>query len=86
MYIHTHLKPESKGKSGIGIEADGMLELDGMVGQLLKQLDELGVADNTIVLWTTDNGAEEFSWPDGGTTPFHGEKNSFGKVATEFLA
>jgi arylsulfatase len=47
-----------------------------MVGQLLKQLDDLGIADNTIVLYTTDNGAEEFSWPDGGTTPFHGEKNA----------
>jgi arylsulfatase A-like enzyme len=49
---------------------------DAMVGQLLKQLDDLGIAKNTIVLYTTDNGAEEFSWPDGGTTPFHGEKNS----------
>ena len=56
--------------------ADGMVELDGMVGQLLKKLDDLGIADNTIVVWTTDNGAEVFSWPDGGTTPFHGEKNT----------
>jgi arylsulfatase A-like enzyme len=76
MHIFTHLKPESQGKTGLGIEADGMVELDGMVGQLLKQLDDLGIADNTIVLWTTDNGAEVFSWPDGGTTPFHGEKNT----------
>ena len=53
-----------------------MVEHDGMVGRLLKQLDDLGIADNTIVLYTTDNGAEEFSWPDGGTSPFHGEKNS----------
>ena len=45
-----------------------------MVGQLLKKLDDLGVADNTIVLFTTDNGAEVMSWPDGGTTPFRGEK------------
>jgi arylsulfatase len=75
MHIYTHLKPESKGKTGLGLEADGMVEHDGMVGQLLKQLDDLGIADNTIVLWTTDNGAEEFSWPDGGTTPFRGEKN-----------
>src|SRR5258706_3889795 len=60
----------------MGIEADGMVELDGMVGQLLKQLDDLGIADNTVVLWSTDNGAEEFSWPDGGTTPFRGEKNT----------
>jgi arylsulfatase len=76
MHVFTHLKKESEGKTGLGIEADGMVELDGMVGQLLKQLDDLGIADNTIVLWTTDNGAEEFSWPDGGTTPFRGEKNA----------
>jgi arylsulfatase A-like enzyme len=76
MHIYTHLKPASKGKTGLGLEADGMVELDGMVGQLLKQIDDLGIADNTIVLFTTDNGAEVFSWPDGGTTPFHGEKNT----------
>jgi arylsulfatase A-like enzyme len=76
MHIYTHLKPTSAGKTGLGLEADGMVEHDGMVGQLLKQLDDLGIADNTIVLYTTDNGAEVFSWPDGGTTPFHGEKNT----------
>jgi arylsulfatase A-like enzyme len=76
MHIYTHLKPESKGKTGLGIVADGMIEFDGMVGQLLKKLDDLGIADNTIVIWTTDNGAEVFSWPDGGTTPFKGEKNT----------
>ena len=76
MHIHTHLKPGSQGKTGLGLEADGMVEMDGMVGQLLKQLDDLGIADNTIVVWTTDNGAEVFSWPDGGTTPFRGEKNT----------
>jgi arylsulfatase A-like enzyme len=76
MHIHTHLKAASDGVTGLGIEADGMVEHDGMVGQLLKQLDDLGIADNTIVIYTTDNGAEVFSWPDGGTTPFHGEKNS----------
>jgi arylsulfatase A-like enzyme len=76
MHIYTHLKPESKGKTGLGLVADGMTELDGMVGQLLKKLDDLGIAENTIVIWTTDNGAEVFSWPDGGTTPFKGEKNT----------
>jgi arylsulfatase len=76
MHIHTHLKPESKGKTGLGVQADGMVEHDGMVGQLLKQLDDLKIADNTIVFYSTDNGAEQFSWPDGGNTPFHGEKNS----------
>ncbi|HEX6225979.1 MAG TPA: arylsulfatase [Chryseolinea sp.] len=76
MHIYTHLKPGSQGKTGYGIVADGMTELDGMVGQLLKKLDDLGIAENTIVVWTTDNGAEVFSWPDGGTTPFKGEKNT----------
>ena len=76
MHIHTHLKPESQGKTGLGIGPDGMVEHDGHIGQLLKKLDDLGVAENTIVIWTTDNGAEVFSWPDGGTTPFRGEKNS----------
>ena len=52
-----------------------MVEHDGQVGQLLDKLDELGIADNTIVMYATDNGAEVFSWPDGGTTPFRGEKN-----------
>jgi arylsulfatase A-like enzyme len=76
MHVFTHLKKESEGKTGLGITADGMVEHDGMVGQLLRQLDDLGIADNTIVLWSTDNGAEQFSWPDGGTTPFRGEKNA----------
>src|SRR6185312_12123793 len=76
MHIYTHLKPESKGKTGLGLVADGMTEFDGMVGQLLKKLDDLGIAGNTIVVFTTDNGAEVFSWPDGGTTPFKGEKNT----------
>ncbi len=74
MHIWTHLKEESKGKSGLGVYADGMLEHDAMVGQLLDKLEELGVADNTIVMYSTDNGAEVFSWPDGGTTMFRNEK------------
>jgi arylsulfatase len=74
MHIWTHLKPESQGKTGLGVYADGMVEHDGMVGQLLDKLEELGVADNTIVMYSTDNGAEVFSWPDGGTTMFRGEK------------
>ncbi|MGI9402710.1 MAG: arylsulfatase, partial [Rhizobiaceae bacterium] len=76
MHIFTHLKEESKGKTGYGIYADGMVEHDGMVGQLLDKLDELGIADNTIVMYSTDNGAETFTWPDGGTTMFKGEKNT----------
>lgn len=74
MHIFTHLKAESKGKTGLGTYPDGMVEHDGHVGELLALVDELGVADNTIVVYTTDNGAECFTWPDGGTTPFKGEK------------
>jgi arylsulfatase A-like enzyme len=76
MHIWTHLKPSSQGKTGLGIYPDGMVEHDGQVGELLKKLDDLGIANNTIVIYTTDNGAEAFSWPDGGTTPFRGEKNT----------
>jgi arylsulfatase len=75
MHIFTHLKPESKGKTGLGTYPDGMVEHDGHVGQILDKLKELGLDDNTIVMYSTDNGAECFSWPDGGTTPFRGEKN-----------
>jgi arylsulfatase len=74
MHIWTHLKPESAGKTGVGLYPDGMVEHDGHVGQLLKKLDDLGIADDTIVVYTTDNGAEVMSWPDGGTTPYRGEK------------
>jgi arylsulfatase A-like enzyme len=76
MHIWTHLKKASEGKTGLGLAADGLAEHDAMVGELLKQLDDLGIADNTIVFYSTDNGAEAFSWPDGGTTPFRGEKNT----------
>jgi arylsulfatase A-like enzyme len=74
MHIFTHLKPESVGKTGLGIYPDGMVEHDAMVGELLDKLKELGLDQNTIVMYSTDNGAEEMSWPDGGTTPFRGEK------------
>jgi arylsulfatase A-like enzyme len=74
MHIWTHLAPEYLGKSGRGIYADGMAELDETVGALLRKLDDLGIADNTIVVYSTDNGAEIMFWPDGGMTPFHSEK------------
>jgi arylsulfatase A-like enzyme len=76
MHVFTHLKPESVGKTGLGVYADGMVELDGYVGELLDRLDKLGVTDNTIVVFTTDNGAEKLSWPDGGASPFRGEKDT----------
>ncbi|BCA53089.1 arylsulfatase [Nitrospira sp. KM1] len=76
MHIFTHLKPGSKGKTGLGIQADGMMEHDGHVGELLKQLDDLKIADDTIVLYTTDNGAMKSMWPDGGASPFRSEKDT----------
>jgi arylsulfatase len=76
MHVFTHLKKESVGKTGLGVYADGMVEHDAMVGQLLDELKKLGIADNTIVMYSSDNGAEFFNWPDGGTTMFRGEKNT----------
>jgi arylsulfatase A-like enzyme len=76
MHIWTHLKASSEGKTGLGIYPDGMVEHDGMVGQLLDKLKELGLEENTIVMYSTDNGAEKFAWPDGGTSPFRNEKAS----------
>jgi arylsulfatase A-like enzyme len=76
MHIWTRLKAESEGKTGLGIYPDGMVEHDGHVGQLLDKLKELGIDQNTIVMYSTDNGAEVFTWPDGGATPFRGEKNT----------
>jgi arylsulfatase A-like enzyme len=76
MHINTHLRRRSQGKTGLGLYPDGMVEHDAHVGQLLKKLDDLGIAENTIVMYSTDNGAEVMTWPDGGTTPFRGEKNT----------
>ena len=76
MHVWTHLTDEAEGVTGQGIYADGMAEHDGHVGQLLDKLDELGISDNTIVMYSTDNGAEVMTWPDGGMIPFRGEKNT----------
>ena len=76
MHVWTHLKPTAEGRTGIGLYPDGMVEHDDMVGALLKRLDDLGITDNTIVVYGTDNGAEEATWPDGGTMPFKGEKGT----------
>jgi arylsulfatase A-like enzyme len=76
MHVWTHLKKESEGKTGIGIYPDGMVEHDGFVGEVLKHIADLGLAENTILVYGTDNGAETVSWPDGGITPFHGEKGT----------
>jgi arylsulfatase A-like enzyme len=74
MHVFTHLKAESHGVTGLGVYPDGMVEHDGHIGQFLDKLDQLGIADDTIVLYSTDNGAEVMTWPDGGSTPFRGEK------------
>ncbi|WP_041681599.1 sulfatase-like hydrolase/transferase [Cupriavidus sp. DF5525] len=78
MHVFTHVRPSMQGQSGMpGNEyADGMIEHDGHVGKLLKTLDDLKVADNTIVIYTTDNGPNQFSWPDAATTPFRSEKDT----------
>jgi arylsulfatase len=76
MHIWTRLKAQSVGKTGLGIYPDGMVEHDAHVGQILDKLKELGLDENTIVMYSTDNGAEVFTWPDGGQTPFRGEKNT----------
>jgi arylsulfatase len=77
MHIWTHLPPKYQAMvAEKGFYGAGMTQLDDDVGVMLKKLDDLGIADNTIVVFTTDNGAEAFSWPDGGTTPFRNEKNS----------
>jgi arylsulfatase len=76
MHIFTHLKPESIGRTGLGTYPDGMVEHDTDVGRLLDEVDKLGITDNTIVMYSTDNGPECFSWPDGGTSPFRGEKDT----------
>ncbi len=76
MHVFTHLKPSSYGVTGKGIHADGMVEHDGMVGELLDLLDELKIADNTLVIYSTDNGAEIVLWPDGAMTQFRSEKGT----------
>ena len=76
MHVWTRLQKKSQGRTGIGLYPDGMAEHDDMVGKVLAKLDELGIADNTIVIYSTDNGAETFTWPDGGITPFYGEKGT----------
>lgn len=76
MHFRTHVKEEHKGISGQDEYSDGMVEHDMLVGELLDLLDELGIADNTIVFYSTDNGPHYNTWPDAGTTPFRSEKNS----------
>ena len=76
MHFRTHVKPELRGISGQNEYGDGMVEHDMHVGKLLKKLDDLGIADNTIVFYSTDNGPHMNTWPDAGWNPFRGEKNT----------
>ena len=78
MHFRTHVKPASKGRAGRWQSDyhDTMLDHDDLVGELLEKLDSLGLADDTIVLYSTDNGPHMNSWPDSGMTPFRGEKNT----------
>ncbi len=76
MHFRTHVKDELRGISGQDQYSDGMVEHDMHVGKFLELLDELGIADNTLVLYSTDNGPHYNTWPDAGTTPFRSEKNS----------
>jgi arylsulfatase len=76
MHNFTHVKKENLGKTGLGFYADGMVEHDGQVGELLDFVDQQGLTENTIVLYITDNGPMVCLFPDSGTTPFRGEKNT----------
>ncbi|MGB5301013.1 MAG: arylsulfatase [Thiogranum sp.] len=76
MHFRTHVKDELRGISGQDEYADGMVEHDRHIGKFLDKLDELGIADNTIVFYSTDNGPHYNTWPDAAATPFRGEKNT----------
>jgi len=76
MHFRTHVKDEHRGISGQDEYSDGMVEHDMHIGEFLKVLDELGIADNTIVFYSTDNGPHYNTWPDAASTPFRGEKNT----------
>jgi arylsulfatase len=76
MHVWTRQQEIHQGRTGIGLYADGMVELDDMVGSFLEKIEDLGIEDNTIVIFSTDNGAEKFTFPDGGASPYHGEKGT----------
>ncbi|WP_424931960.1 arylsulfatase [Amaricoccus macauensis] len=79
MHFRTHVKEENRSEPGLTAlteYADGMIEHDAIVGQILDAVDEMGIADNTIVMYATDNGPHQNSWPDAATTPFRSEKNT----------
>jgi arylsulfatase len=75
-HFRTHLADKNRGKSGPDDYSDRMVTHDEQIGQMLDKLDELGVADNTIVMYSTDNGPENDTWPDGANTPFRSQKDT----------
>jgi arylsulfatase A-like enzyme len=76
MHFRTHLADKNRGKTGLDDYSDRMATHDEQIGQVLNKLDELGIADNTFVLYSTDNGPENDTWPDGGNTPFRSQKDT----------
>jgi arylsulfatase len=79
MHFRTHVREAHRSEAGLTARteyADGMIEHDATIGQILKKLDDLGIANDTILIYTTDNGPHQNSWPDAGTTPFRSEKNT----------
>jgi arylsulfatase len=76
MHFKTHVAQKNVGKSGQDLYSDRMVVHDEQIGQMLDKLDELGVADNTIVMYSTDNGPENDFWPDGANTPFRSQKDT----------
>jgi len=82
MHVYTHLSPKYEalrnGENGWSIQEAGMVQFDDIIGSVMQKLEDMGVADNTIIVVTTDNGTEGFTWPDGGTTPFAGWKGEVG--------
>jgi arylsulfatase len=79
MHFRTHVREAHRDKPGLTARteyADGMIEHDATIGTILKAVDDLGIGNDTIVIYTTDNGPHQNSWPDAGTTPFRSEKNT----------
>ena len=76
MHFRTHLADKNRGKSGQDDYSDRMVTHDEQIGMMLDKLDELGIADNTIVMYSTDNGPENDTWPDGANTPFRSQKDT----------
>jgi len=90
MHVFTFLSAKYKAmmnpKTNYGMEEAGVVQFDDSIGALMKALDDLGIADNTIIVVSTDNGAEVFTWPDGGMTPFRATKGTVYEVDSACLA